>query len=171
MKAIRLTPVLIAASLMLLVCAGADPAGAREKEKTVGKVLLTELDFDACDPFETRGPVMEVDPAADTLVVAEREIRPMDVKAGERTIRTAYLDTEGKPLGHSIFHRGQLVRVKGWLHDEGFVAAASIQLLAKLPQEKPKLAPAKKPTTKRDRKLARRTARMLAERGPESAAY
>lgn len=171
MKANRLTRVLIAASLVLIVCAGAEPAGAREKEKVAGKVLLTELDFDACDPFDARGPVMGVDPLADTIVVAEKEIRPMEVKAGERSIRTAYLDTEGKPLGHSIFQRGQLVRVRGWLHDEGFVAAASIQLLGKLPEETPKLSPAKKPAAKRDRKLAQRAARMLVERGPKGASY
>lgn len=168
MKTHRLTPVLIAAVLIWLMGAGADPAGAREKEKGVGKTLLTELDFGACDPFDARGAVMEVDPAADTIVVAEREIRPMDVKAGERTIRTAYLDAEGRPLGHSIFHRGQLVHVKGWLHDDGFVAAASIQLLKKLPEERPKLSPAKKLTTKRERRMARQAARVVAAGGPQS---
>jgi hypothetical protein len=148
------------AAILACIALASGPAFAREKPNPRSTVL-TQIDFDDCDPFEVRAKIMEVDPLAETFVVAEREIRRIDIGSGEKALKTACLDRDGQPEPAGRYRAGEYVLVKGWLHPEGFVAAATIQRIAKPAAEKPRLSVEKK-MTQRERKLARRAARQAA---------
>jgi len=68
-------------------------------------------------------------------VVAEREIRAMEVMAGGKPIKTEFLTLDGRPELPSAFSVGQYVWIKGVLHPDGFVAAFVVQKIVK-PQDK-----------------------------------
>jgi hypothetical protein len=149
----------LAAAVVFCITAASGPASAGDKK--IKKSTLTEIDFDDCDPFEVSARIMEVDPDGDFFVVAEKEIRYVDLSAGDRPIRTVHLDMDGKAQPAGRYREGEHVQVKGWAHPDGFVAAASIQRIAKPLEEKPKLT-ADKPQTRKERKLARRMLRRSA---------
>lgn len=149
----------LAAAVVFCLMAASGPVFAGDKK--IKKSTLTEIDFDDCDPFEVSARIMEVDPDAETFVVAEKEIRYVDLKTGERPIKTVHLDMEGKAQPDGRYREGEYVQVKGWAHPDGFVAAASIQRIAKPREEKSKLT-ADKPQTRKERKLARRMLRRSA---------
>lgn len=98
-------------------------------------ICVTAIDFDDCDPVLIRSKVMEVHPLKGTMVVAEREIREMDVVSGGRRLKTAYFSLDGKLDSRASFRVGQYVQVKGVLHPEGYVAAFEVQKIDK-PVEK-----------------------------------
>jgi hypothetical protein len=148
----------LAAAAAVVFCLATVSAPAFAREKKPGKPIPTEIDLDDCDPFEVRARIMEVDPDAETFVVAEKEIRYIDLNTGERPIKTIHLDMGGKAQPAGRYLEGEYVLVKGWAHPDGFVAAASIQRIAKPLEERPKLS-AEKPQTKRERNLARRMSR------------
>lgn len=70
---------------------------------------------------------MSVNPKNKTITVAEREIRLMDVGADDQRLKTALMNTDGKPEKIESFKVGHLVLVQGFQHPEGFVAASKIQ--------------------------------------------
>ena len=121
--------VLVAASL--LAC----PVGSAEPPKKEAAGRLTTIDFDECEPFQVRARIMEIRPEKGIIIVAEREIKQLDVEVGGRLIRTAFLNMEGKPVPWNAFRAGQHVMVKGLLHSDGYVAAFEVQQIEK-PQEK-----------------------------------
>jgi hypothetical protein len=153
----------LAAAAAILACIALAPGPAVARDKPNPKsTVLTQIDFDDCDPFQVRAKVMEADPLADTFVVAEKEIRRIDIGSGEKALRTVHLDREGQAEPSGRYRAGEYVVVKGWLHPEGFVAASSIQRIAKPAEEKQTVSAEKKKLTKRERKLARRAARRAA---------
>lgn len=99
-------------------------ASGLASEKSTTSRTLTELDFDACEPFRVAARIME---ANEKLMVAEKEIRLMDVSSGGNRRTTALLDYEGKVESLAAFHKGDLVLVEGFSHPDGFVAASKIQ--------------------------------------------
>jgi hypothetical protein len=110
-------------TMTLFLCA---PTGFAAEQPAVS-YALRELDFDVCDPVRLQAVIMEKDQNKETLIVAEKEIRLMDVSsAGSRHI-TALLDYEGKVESIAAFHKGDLVLVEGFSHPDGFVAASKIQ--------------------------------------------
>lgn len=123
--------------VMILAMIGLPVLPVPAAEPVVKEVLfrVTVLDFDACEPVQIRSKIMEVRPDKGTIVVAEREIREMDVETGGRRIKTAYLNPEGQPEAPGTFRFGQDVFVKGFLHPDGYVAASEIQKIDK-PREK-----------------------------------
>jgi len=62
-----------------------------------------------------------------TITVAGKENRLMDVEVDDQLLKTALMNTDGKPEKFESFKVGQLVRVQGFEHPEGFVAASKIQ--------------------------------------------
>jgi hypothetical protein len=78
---------------------------------------------------------MEIRADHGSIVVAEREIREMDVETGGRRIKTVYLSLEGQPEAPAAFRVGQDVLVKGFLHPDGYVAAPEIKEMDQ-PREK-----------------------------------
>lgn len=107
---------------------------AAEKESKVLATRVTAIDFDVCEPYQVRAKIMELHPENGTIVVAEREIRALDVTAGGKPIKTEFLTMDGKPESPSDFSVGQYVWIKGVLHPDGFVAAFVMQKIVK-PQE------------------------------------
>mgnify|MGYP003574307295 CR=1 FL=1 len=87
------------------------------------------LDFDASDPVEYRGRIMEIDPAKAELVVAEETILVVDLMVGNDRLITAVTDDAGnlKPL--ESFKRGDMVLVQGFKNEDGVVFAALLQKL------------------------------------------
>jgi hypothetical protein len=97
---------------------------------------ISTINFDECDPIVIRSKVMEVHPKKGTIVVAEKEVREMDVSSDGRRIKTTCLKPDGNPDSIGSFRVGQYVRVEGFLHPDGYIAALSIQRIEK-PVEKP----------------------------------
>lgn len=94
-------------------------------------ILVTTIDFDECEPVLIRSKIMDAHLKKGTLVVAEREVREMDVTSGGQRVRTAYLNIEGKPELRAAFRPGQYVLVKGFLHPDGYIAASVVQKIDK----------------------------------------
>jgi len=128
----------ILAGIVLVLAAvglGLSPVDAAEKESNAFATRVTAIDFDECEPYQVRAKIMELHPENGTIVVAEKEIRAMDVTAGGNSIKTDFLTLDGKPELPSAFSVGQYVWIKGVLHPDGFVAAFVVQKIVK-PQEK-----------------------------------
>jgi len=111
------------------------PVSAAEPGVKEVFIRVTAFEFDECEPVQVRSTIMEVHADQGTIVVAEREIREMDVETGGRRIKTAYLNQEGQPAAPGAFRVGQDVLVRGFLHPDGYVAASEIQKIDK-PREK-----------------------------------
>jgi hypothetical protein len=125
------------AGIVLMLAAvglGLPPVDAAEKESKALSTRVSAIDFNQCEPFQVRAQIMDLHPENGTIVVAEREIRALDVAAGGKPIRTEFLTMDGKPESPSAFSVGQYVWVKGVLHPDGFVAAFVVQKIVK-PQE------------------------------------
>lgn len=121
--------------ILALIGLQAIPASAAEPGVQEVFTRVTALEFDECEPVQVRSKIMEVHADRGTIVVAEREIREMDVEAGGRRIKTAYLNQEGQPTASDAFRVGQDVLVRGFLHPDGYVAASEVQKIEK-PYEK-----------------------------------
>jgi hypothetical protein len=93
--------------------------------------IVKTIDLDECEPYQVRDKIMALHPANGTIVVAEREIRALDVDAEGKPIKTEFLAMDGKPESPSAFGVGQYVWVKGVLHPDGFVAAFVVQKIVK----------------------------------------
>jgi hypothetical protein len=98
-------------------------------------ISVTTIDFDECEPVLIRSKIMDAHLKKGTLVVAEREVREMDVTSGGQRIKTSYLNIEGKPEPRAAFRAGQYVLVKGFQHPDGYIAASVVQKIEK-PAEK-----------------------------------
>ena len=61
---------------------GLSPVDAAEKESKAFSTRVTAIDFDECEPYQVRAQIMDLHPEKGTIVVAEREIRALDVVAG-----------------------------------------------------------------------------------------
>jgi hypothetical protein len=105
-------------------------AAAPEPDKEPLMCVKT-IDFDECEPVLIRSKIMDVHSRKGTLVVAEREVREMDVASGGERVRTAYLTIEGKPELRAAFRVGQYVMVKGFQHPDGYIAASVVQKIEK----------------------------------------
>jgi hypothetical protein len=119
----------------------ANPAWSAEPQSQEPPSLVKKIDLDECDPITLRNKIMEVSPERGTLVVAEREVRGMDVETARRRIKTSYLNREGKPEARDAFRAGQYVLVEGYLHPDGYIAAALIQKIEKPVEKKMKYKP------------------------------
>ena len=73
---------------------------------------------------------MSVNPKNKTLTVAEKEIRLMDVGSDDQRLKTALMNTDGKPEKIESFKVGHLVLVQGFEHPDGFIAASKIQKIS-----------------------------------------
>ena len=113
---------------------GLPPVDAAEKESKALSTQVTAIDFNECEPYQVRAKIMDRHPENGTIMVAEREIRALDVAAGGKPIKTEFLTMDGKPESPSAFSVGQYVLVKGVLHPDGFVAAFVVQKIVK-PQD------------------------------------
>jgi hypothetical protein len=122
MKKIRFSTAVIWLELMACLWGLDGLTRAEEPPK-----IIRELNYDECDPVRLQGAVMSVNLENTTITVAEKEIRLMDVGSDDQRIKTALMNTEGKPEKFESFKVGQLVQVDGFKHPEGFVSAASIQ--------------------------------------------
>jgi hypothetical protein len=112
------------------------PVAAAEKESKALLSWVTAIDLDECEPYQIRDKIMALNPQNGTIVVAERQIRALDVVVGGKLIKTEFLTMDGKPELPSEFVIGQYVWVKGVLHPNGFVAAFVVQKTAKPQEEK-----------------------------------
>jgi hypothetical protein len=113
-------------------------------------ISVTTIDFDECEPVLIRSKIMDAHLKKGTLVVAEREVREMDVTSGGQRIKTSYLNIEGKPEPRAAFRPGQYVLVKGFQHPDGYIAASVVQKIEK---------PAEKKTTYKPVAESRRASR------------
>lgn len=104
-------------------------------------ISVTTIDFDECEPVLLRSHIMDIHPNKGTLVVAEREVREMDVTSSGQRMKTAYLNVEGKPELRSAFRVGQYVMVKGFRHPDGYIAASIVQKIEKPADKKAKYKP------------------------------
>jgi hypothetical protein len=115
---------------------GLPSVNAAEKESKALSTRVTVIDFNECEPYQIRAKIMDLHPENGTIVVAEKEIRALDVVAEGKPIKTEFLTMDGKPESLSAFSVGQYVWVKGVLHPDGFVAAFVVQKIVKPPEEK-----------------------------------
>jgi hypothetical protein len=115
---------------------GLAPVDAADQESKALAAQGTAIDFNECEPYQVRAQIMDRHPENGTIVVAEREIRALDVTAGGKPIKTEFLTLDGKPESPGAFAVGQYVWVKGVLHPDGFVAAFVVQKIAKPPEVK-----------------------------------
>jgi hypothetical protein len=122
------------AGLILTLAAvglGLPPVDAAEKESKALSTRVTAIDFNECEPYQVRAKIMGLHPENGSILVAEREIRALDVNAGGKPIKTEFLTMDGKPESPGAFSVGQYVWVKGVLHPDGFVAAFVVQKIVK----------------------------------------
>jgi hypothetical protein len=118
------------------VALGLPSVNAAEKESKALATRVTVIDFNECEPYQIRARIMDLHPENGTIVVAEKEIRALDVVAEGKPIKTEFLTMDGKPESPSAFSVGQYVWVKGVLHPDGFVAAFVVQEIVKPREEK-----------------------------------
>lgn len=119
-------------------------AAAPENENTAKPARLTAIDPDECEPFFVQTRIMEITRERGTLVVAERELREMDAMVGGKRLKTELLGLDGKPEPAAAFRVGQYVKVEGFLHPDGYVAALVVQKIEKPVEPKVKYAPIEK---------------------------
>jgi len=131
----------IGLSLLALIGLWADPVWSTEPEPQEPVSLVKQIDLDECEPITLRSKIMEASPERGTLVVAEREVRDMNVETASRRIKTSYLDIAGQPEPRGLFRAGEYVRVEGYLHPDGYIAASSIQKIEKPVEKKTKYKP------------------------------
>jgi hypothetical protein len=131
----------IGLGLLAVLGLWANPVWSSEPEPQEPPSLVKRIDLDECDPITLRSKIMEVSPERGTLVVAEREVRGMDVETAKRRIRTSYLGIAGQPEPRGSFRPGQYVKVEGYLHPDGYIAAALIQKIEKPVEPKTKYKP------------------------------
>ena len=122
MKTIRFSTVIFGLGLMTCLLGPNGLTCAQEPPQ-----IIYELDFNNCDPVKLQGTIMSVNPANKTITVAEKEIRLMDVGSDDQRLKTVLMNVEGKPEKMESFKVGHLVRVEGFEHPEGFIAASKIQ--------------------------------------------
>jgi hypothetical protein len=119
-------------AILAAACLAAGTAAAAPKTGAPAPAgSIVRIDPDECSFFEVRTVVMEANREKGTLVVAEREIRKLDTVIDGRPLKTEFLGQDGKPEAPESFRVGQYVKVEGFLHPEGFVAALVIQKIAK----------------------------------------
>lgn len=128
-------------------------AAAPESELTAKAARLTEIDPDECEPFFIQTRIMEISRERGTLVVAERELREIDATVGGKRLKTELLGLDGKPETAGAFRIGEYVKVEGFLHPDGYVAALAVQKIEKPVESKTKFGPVEK-----SRKSQRRSA-------------
>jgi len=87
------------------------------------------LDFDASDPVEYRGRIMEINYAKAQLVVAEETILVVDLMVGAHRLTTEVADNAGNLIPLESFKRGDTVLVRGFKNADGIVFAALLQEL------------------------------------------
>lgn len=90
------------------------------------------LDFDASDPVEYRGRIMEINYAKAQLVVAEETILVVDLMVGNHRLTTEVSDDSGNLKPFEFFKRGDIVLVQGFKNADGVVFAALLQKLKSL---------------------------------------
>jgi hypothetical protein len=128
----RLVRFLVVGAAFSAVCLAAGAAdAAAEKENPLMPGRLTSIDPELCEPFQVRTAVMAVHREKGTLVVAEREIRTLDAMINGKHLITEFLGQDGKPEEVGTFRTGQYVKVEGFLHPDGYVAALVVQKIAK----------------------------------------
>lgn len=124
--------VMMVGAILTAACLAAGTAAAAPETGTpasAGSIVL--IDPDECSFFEVSTVVMEAHREKGTLVVAEREIRKLDTVIDGRPLKTEFLGQDGKPEAPESFRAGQYVKVQGFLHPDGFVAALVVQKIAK----------------------------------------
>jgi len=104
-------------------------------------IRVTDLNFDECEPVLVRSKIMDLNLQKGILVVAEKEVREMDVTSSGERMRTAYLNLEGKPEPRAAFRVGQYVLVKGFQHPDGYIAATVVQKIERPADKKAKYKP------------------------------
>ena len=123
--------VMVSATLAAACLACGTAAAAPETGAPPSAGSIVAIDPDECSFFEVSSVVMEAHRGKDTLVVAEREIRKLDTVINGRPLKTEFLGQDGKPEMPESFRVGQYVKVEGFLHPDGFVAALVVQKIAK----------------------------------------
>lgn len=123
---------LMVGAIVAAVCLAAGAAAAApETETPPAAGSIVSIDPDECRFFEVSTVIMESRREKGTLVVAEREIRKLDTLFEGRPLKTEFLGQDGKPEAPESFRAGQYVKVEGFLHPDGFVAALVVQKIAK----------------------------------------
>jgi hypothetical protein len=131
----------IGLGLLALLGLGIHPVWSAEPEPQEPASLVKSIDFDECDPVTIRAKIMDIRADRGTLVVVEREVRDMDVEKTGRRIKTSYRNLAGQSEARELFQPGQYVLVEGFLHPDGYIAAALIQKIEKPVEKKMKYKP------------------------------
>ncbi len=80
--------------------------------------------------FELRATIMEVDPANDLMIIAEKEIHLRSyLKDGKKKWKTIFLDDDGEKISVTSFKQYDNVIVKGEKNSLGVMLADEITLL------------------------------------------
>jgi hypothetical protein len=116
--------------------------------------IKLHLDFDASDPVEYRGRIMEINHEKAQLVVAEETILVVDLMVGNYRLATEVTDDAGNLEAFESFERGDIVLVQGFKDADGIVFAALLQKL-KSRQAKRKVEITGKPKKKKGGKLGK----------------
>jgi hypothetical protein len=97
---------------------------------------ISELGLDAGDPVKIESKIMSVNPEKNSMTIAEKEVRFVNVTFGGRHFATITLDLQGNPAPFGSFKPGQLVLVEGYSNAEGYIAASKIQKISSISPEK-----------------------------------
>jgi hypothetical protein len=123
---------LMVGAIVAAICLAAGAAAAAPETDTPPAAgSIVSIDLDECRFFEVSTVIMESHREKGTLVVAERVIRPLEAVIAGRPLKTEFLGQDGKPEAPETFRAGQYVKVEGFLHPDGFVAALVVQKIAK----------------------------------------
>ena len=90
---------------------------------------ISEADLDNADPVELRSPIMAIDYAKGTLVVAEKEVMIIDLMIGNERFTTQVTNAAGDAISFGSLAIGQNVMVQGLKLGDGRVLAALVQQL------------------------------------------
>jgi hypothetical protein len=132
-------------AVLSALCLPAEAAAAAPGSENSGKAaLLTAIDPDECEPFFVQTRIMEITRERGTLVVAERELREIDATVEGKRLKTELLGPDGKPEPAGAFRVGQYVKVEGFLHPDGYVAALVVQKIEKPVEPRLKYTPVEK---------------------------
>lgn len=110
-------------TLTLIIYWSPNQSGAASKP-------ITPEELEYSGPFEITARIMEIDPAKNMLVVAEKKIYVVDVLVGAEHLLTVLADAQGGAVAIESFAPGQTVLVQGLQLPDGRVIAELIQISA-----------------------------------------
>lgn len=79
--------------------------------------------------YELECDIMTTDAVNSSMIACERTIRLIDLRQGNRRLRTLLSNSQGTPIAFSSFRQGDRIFLRGFLQEDGSIHAREIYQL------------------------------------------